>query len=84
LFAVDTADGQVVRSEIPRGRNTHLQGHAVALNGKYYTTLQVVGGGLELWVYDPATDRFEQQEFFGKELGLAGQTNSFTAVPDGP
>jgi len=83
VFAVDTATGGVTRCEVPEGRNVHLQAMPLGPNGKLYATLQRVGGGLELWVYDPATNRFEAKTTFGKDLDLMGQNNLLTLAPDG-
>ena len=84
VFALDASTGEVTRSEIPRGRNCHVQGTGLAKNGKLYQTLQLVGGGLELWIYDPKTNRFSAKEVFGREdLHLFGQGNRISPGIDG-
>ncbi len=83
VFATDTNTGEVTRSEVPRGRNTHVQGAVIAGNGKFYSTLQLVGGGLELWIYDPRTNRYAAKTVIGKELDLFGQGNRLTTGPGG-
>jgi len=83
VFAVDTGTGSISRAEVPQGRNVHLQATAISPNGKLYATFQRVGGGLELWVFEPATNVFEAKTTFGKDLDLMGQTNHLTLGPDG-
>lgn len=83
LFSIDTNSGEVVRSDVPRGRNCHMQGSAFGSNGKMFQTFQVVGTGLELWVYDPETNRLEAKGMFGKELQIMGQGNRLVSGHDG-
>ncbi len=83
VFATDTNTGEVTRAEVPRGRNVHMQGSVIAPNGKRYAALQMVGGGLEIWAYDPAANTFSAIGKVGEELNLMGQGNALTLGPDG-
>ena len=70
LYAVDLGTGTVSKQEFPLKRQLHIAGQTLGLDGKYYISTpygwsygarqeaaeQGLATGMELIVYDPATD----------------------------
>ncbi|MBM4028972.1 MAG: hypothetical protein FJ280_26780, partial [Planctomycetes bacterium] len=94
LYAIDLGSGQVKRQRFPDKRSIHLAGAALGPDGKYYlvTPYHYYGAvreaarlgaptGMELFVYDPATNTLEARGVIVP--GLHGERRPLTLGPDG-
>lgn len=87
LYAFDLGTKQVHKSLFPDRRQIHLAGQTLAPDGKYYfVTPDTSGrtddeGGMNLFVYDPATNKLEDRGVIVK--GLKGERRDLMLGPDG-
>jgi hypothetical protein len=95
LYAVDLGTGQVHRQEFPLKRQLHIAGQTLGLDGKYYIATpygwsygtrkdaadQGVAAGMELIVYDPATNVLTNRGVIVP--GLFGERRPLAVGPDG-
>lgn len=87
LYAFDLGTGTLHRSRFPDGFQIHLSGQSLAPDGKYYITTNTTGGGgdraggMNLFVYDPATNALENRGVIVK--GLMGERRDLVYGPDG-
>jgi hypothetical protein len=91
LYAVDLGTGEVKKQRFPDQRDIHLAGTALGPDGKFYmaTPLSVYGArrlnsqewGMEMYVYDPATNTLEGRGIVVPKLG--GERYDLVTGPDG-
>ncbi|MBN1675652.1 MAG: hypothetical protein JXR37_31710 [Kiritimatiellae bacterium] len=94
LYAVDLGSGQAKKLQFPDKRSWHMAGDALGLDGRLYivTPYWYYGAsrdaekqgkptGMELFVYDPATNELEGRGIIVP--GLIGERRPLTRGPDG-
>jgi len=81
LYACDLATGEVVKQRFPDRRQIHLHGGMLAPDGKYYIVTPDWNAGMNLFVYDPATNRLEDRGILVPDL--VGETRRLVLGPDG-
>ncbi|MBN1672294.1 MAG: hypothetical protein JXR37_14740 [Kiritimatiellae bacterium] len=94
LYVIDLGTGEVKRHRWPDKRQWHLTGRALGPDGKYYLATPNAGYGaaaerarqglpvgMELRVYDPATNELEDRGVIVPDLG--GEIRPLQCGPDG-
>ena len=81
LYAVDLGTGEVKKQRFPDRRQIHMCGQELAPNGKYFIVTPDWKTGMELYVYDPATNTLEEHGVIVPKL--AGETRRTALGPDG-
>src|SRR5438445_6946865 len=71
LFMIDLGTGEVKTRAIPVRTPIYTSGRALGFDGKYYIFTLTRGepGGLTLYVYDPATNNWEDRGVIVSQLG---------------
>ncbi len=81
LYACDLATGEVKKQRFPDRRQIHMHGGLLAPDGKYYIVTPDWNAGMNLFVYDPATNLLEDRGIFVPDL--VGETRRLVLGPDG-
>jgi len=83
LYAIDLGTGEVKKQRFPDRHQIHLAGQTLAPDGKYYIVTPVWGrgGGMDLFVYDPATNTLEERGRIVPDL--VGERRDLIVGPDG-
>lgn len=83
VYIVDTATGEVKRERIPDQRQINVAGRTVGKDGRLYiaTPDRKAAAGMEVYVYDPATNALTNRGIVVKDLGW--ETRPLTTAPDG-
>ncbi len=80
LYACDLGTGQVVKQRFPDRRQIHMHGGMLAPDGKYYIVTPDWNAGMNLFVYDPATNLLEDRGIIVPDL--VGETRRLALGPD--
>jgi hypothetical protein len=82
LYAVDLGTGHVTRQRLADDHQFYLSGRALGFDGKYYiATPSRHTWSMDLFVYDPETNRLEER---GEIVhGLGGEVRPLVTGPDG-
>jgi len=81
LYACDLATGEVKKQRFPDRRQIHMHGGMLAPDGKYYIVSPDWSKGMNLFVYDPATNELEDRGIIVPDL--VGETRRLALAPDG-
>src|SRR6185436_6614753 len=82
LFAVDLGSGEVKKQRLPDGHQFYLSGRALGFDGKFYiATPSRRTWNMHFFVYDPATNTFEERGEIVQ--GLGGEVRPLAVGPDG-
>ena len=81
LYACDLGKGEVKKQRFPDRRQIHLHGGMLAPDGKYYIVTSDWKAGMNLFVYDPATNLLEDRGIIVPKL--VGETRRLALGPDG-
>ena len=83
VYIVDTATGEVKCERIPDRRQINVAGRTLGKDGRLYiaTPDRKAAVGMELYVYDPATNTLTNRGIVVKDLGW--ETRPLTTAPDG-
>ncbi|MHC4404783.1 MAG: hypothetical protein ACYTG0_34470, partial [Planctomycetota bacterium] len=81
LYACDLATGEVKKQRFPDRRQIHMHGGLLAPDGKYYIVTPDWSAGMNLFVYDPATNLLEDRGILVPNL--VGETRQLVLGPDG-
>ncbi len=81
LYACDLATGKVKKQRFPDRRQIHMHGGILAPDGKYYIVTPDWNAGMNLFVYDPATNLLEDRGIFVPDL--VGETRRLVLGSDG-
>ena len=81
LYACDLATGEVKTQRFPDRRQIHIHGGLLAPDGKYYIVTPDWSEGMNLFVYDPATNLLEDRGILVPDL--VGETRRLVLGPDG-
>ncbi len=94
LYAIDLGTGRAKRQRFPDKRSIHMVGQTLGPDGKYYIATPYwyygaqreaaklgIPTGMELFVYDPATNELENRGVIVP--GLTGERRPLTRGPDG-
>ncbi len=81
LYACDLATGEVKKQRFPDRRQIHMHGGLLAPDGKYYIVTPDWDSGMNLFVYDPATNLLEDRGILVPNL--VGETRQLVLGPDG-
>jgi len=81
LYACDLGTGDVKKQRFPDRRQIHMHGGVLAPDGKYYIVTPDWNAGMNLFVYDPATNLLEDRGILVPNL--VGETRRLTLGPDG-
>lgn len=81
LYACDLATGEVKKQRLPDRRQIPMHGGLLAPDGKYYIVTPDWNAGMNLFVYDPATNLLEDRGIFVPNL--VGETRRLVLGPDG-
>jgi len=81
LYACDLGTGEVRKQRFPDRRQIHMHGGMLAPDGKYYIMTPDWRAGMNLFVYDPATNLLENRGIIVPDL--VGETRRLALGPDG-
>jgi len=81
VFITDLATGEIKKDGIPLRRQIHICGRAIGPDGKLYIATPDWRKGMELYVYDPATNQLTSRGVVVPRL--AGETRRLTVGTDG-
>ena len=81
LYACDLGTGEVKKQRFPDRRQIHLHGGMLAPDGKYYIVTPDRNAGMNLFVYDPAKNAFEDCGIIVPDL--VGETRRLALGADG-
>ncbi len=81
LYACDLSTGKVNKQRFPDRRQIHMHGGMFAPDGKYYIVTPDWNAGMNLFVYDPATNLLEDRGIIVPDL--VGETRRLALGPDG-
>ncbi len=81
VFIIDLATGEVRRDGMPDRRQIHICGKILAPDGKLYIATPDWKKGMELYVYDPATNELSCRGVVAP--GLAGETRPLVVGTNG-
>jgi outer membrane protein assembly factor BamB len=81
LYAIDLGSGQVRKQRFPDRHQIHLAGQSLGPDGKYYIVTPDWSKGMDLFVYDPATNRLEERGLIVPNL--VGERRDLALGPDG-
>jgi len=81
LYACDLGTGEVKKQRFPDRRQIHMHGGILAPDGKYYIVTPDWNAGMNLFVYDPATNLLEDRGILVPNL--VGETRRLVLGPDG-
>lgn len=83
VYIVDTATGEVKCERIPDRRQINVAGRAMGKDGRLYiaTPDRAKAEGMELYVYDPASNTLTNRGIVVKDLGW--EARPLTTAPDG-
>ena len=81
LYACDLGTGEVKKQRFPDRRQIHMCGSLIAPDGKLYITTPDWQKGMELYVYDAATNTLEERGVIAP--GCAGERRDLALGPDG-
>jgi hypothetical protein len=81
LYACDLGTGEVKKQRFPDRRQIHLAGEMLAPDGRYYLVTPDWNAGMNLFVYDPATNLLEDRGIIVPNL--VGETRRLVLGPDG-
>ena len=81
LYACDLGTGEVKKQRFPDRRQIHMHGGLLAPDGKYYIVTPDWNAGMNLFVYDPATNLLEDRGILVPDL--VGETRRLVLGPDG-
>jgi hypothetical protein len=85
LYAIDLGTAEVRRQRLPDNHQFYLSGRTLGFDGLYYIATPAAHAakrrGMDLFVYDPATNRVEER---GEIVpGLTGEVRALATGPDG-
>jgi hypothetical protein len=81
LYACDLATGAVTKQRFPDNRQIHMAGEMLAPDGRLYLVTPDWKAGMNLFVYDPASNRLEDRGIIVPKL--VGETRRLVLGPDG-
>jgi len=81
VFIMDLATGELTRDGMPDRRQVHICGRALAPDGRLWLATPDWKVGMNLFVYDPATNKLEDLGI--KVPHLSGEKRDLTVAPDG-
>ena len=81
LYACDLGTGEVTKQRFPDRRQIHMHGNMLAPDGRYYIVTPDWNAGMNLFVYDPATNLLEDRGIIVPDL--VGETRRMALGPDG-
>jgi len=81
LYACDLGTGEVKKQRFPDRRQIHLAGQVLAPDGKLYLVTPDWNAGMNLFVYDPATNLLEDRGIIVPNL--VGEKRDLVLGPDG-
>ena len=81
LYVCDLGTGEVTKQRFPDRRQIHLHGGMLAPDGKYYIVTSDWSAGMNLFVYDPASNLLEDRGIIVPDL--VGEARRLALGPDG-
>jgi len=81
LYACDLATGEVKKQRFPDRRQIHMHGGMLAPDGKYYIVTPDWNAGMNMFVYDPATNLLEDRGIIVPKL--VGETRRTAMASNG-